>query len=196
MKNLLLLFAVALSATLTAQKPSKGSFGSLQGNTEFNIVFNYDDLKVDKFKTEEDFLKDKMDKRQEKGTSEDFKATWFADRGGKYQPKFIECFNQSMKKKGVFVQNDLTAAKYTVLVKTIWIYPGYNVGVTRQPAKLKAVISVYETANPSNVIVTVPFEKVVGSGSYGYDYNEGSRIADAYCILARQFAKSMSKGMK
>ena len=196
MKKFILLVALAVSTVAIAQKPTKGSFAPLKGETEFNIVFDYENIQVDKFKTEEAFLKDKMDKRQEKGTAEDFKAMWFADRAGKYQPKFIECFNAANARKGISVQNDHSKAKYTVHVKTTWIYPGYNIGVQRQPAKLKAIITIYETANPKNVIVSVPFNKVVGSGSMGFDYNEGSRIADAYCILARQFSKSLNKGIK
>lgn len=196
MRKIILLIALAVSTVAIAQKPTKGSFAPLKGVQDFNIVFDYENIKVDKFKTEEEFLKDKMGKREEKGTSEDFKTIWFADRGGKYEPKFIECFNHAVSKKGISAMNNNSKAKYTIHVKTTWIYPGYNVGVKRQPAKLKAIISIYETANPSNIIVSIPYEKVIGSGSFGYDYNQGSRIADAYCILGRQFAKSVNKGMK
>ncbi len=196
MKNVLLLVAVVFSTALFAQKPTKGSFATLKGITEYNLVFDYENLKVDKFKTEEDFLKDKMEKRDEKGTAENFKTSWFADREAKYEPKFMECFNNSMKKKGVTVQKDLTSAKYTMHVKTSWIYPGYNVGIVDQPAKLKVIISIYETANPSNVIVSVPYDKVQSVDVMGMEYNSGSRIASAYCTLAKQHAKALSKGTK
>ncbi len=182
MKNVLLLIAVVLSTAVFAQKPTQGSFAALKGVTEYNLVFDYENVKVDKFKTEEDFLKDKMTKREEKGTAEDFRASWFGDREAKYEPKFIECFNASMKKKGVTVQKDLPTAKYTMHIKTTWMYPGYNVGIVDQPAKLKVTITVYATEDPSKIIVTVPYAKVESYDMFGVDYNSGSRIAIAYCV--------------
>ncbi len=196
MRKIVLFIALVISTVTVAQKPTKGSFANLKGVTEFNLIFDYENLKVDKFKTEEDFLKDKMDKREEKGTSEDFKASWFADREAKYEPKFIECFNNASKKTGVTVQKDLTSAKYTMLIKTVWIYPGYNVGMVDQPAKLKTLITVYETDNPSKVVLVVPFEKIQSVDVMGMEYNSGSRIASAYCTLAKQFLKSLKKGTK
>lgn len=196
MKKIVLLIALAVSSLAIAQKPTKGSFANLKGVTEFNLVFDYENLKVDKFKTEEEFLKDKMDKRQEKGTSEDFKASWFADREAKYEPEFIECFNKSSRKKGVSVQKNLSSAKYTMLVKTTWIYPGYNVGVMDKPAKLKVIITVFPTGEPNNILVSVPYEKVQSVDVMGMEYNSGSRIASAYCALAKQHAKALAKGAK
>jgi NADH:ubiquinone oxidoreductase subunit C len=196
MKKIILFIALAVSTAAIAQKPTKGSFAGLQGVTEYNLVFDYENVKVDKFKTEEEFLKDKMSKREEKGTAEDFKATWFGDREAKYEPKFIECFNNAMKKKGVTLQKDLATAKYTMHVKTTWIYPGYNVGKFDQPAKLKVVISIFASSDPSTIIVSVPYEKVESTDMFGVEFNSGSRIASAYCALAKQHAKALSKGTK
>ena len=196
MKKVVLLIALAVSTFAIAQKPTQGSFAALKGITEFNVVFDYENLKVDKFKTEEDFLNDKMAKREEKGSAEDFKTSWFADREAKYEPKFIECFNAASRRNGVTVQKDLSSANYTMVVKTTWIYPGYNVGVMDQPAKLKVTITVFPTNDPSNIVVSVPYLKVQSVDVMGMEYNSGSRIASAYCTLARQHAKALAKGTK
>lgn len=195
MKNVIMFLMLAITTVSFAQKVKvkSGSFKPLKGVVEYNLEFDYKNLKVDKFETEEEFLKDKMQKREEKGIAEEFKKSWFADREGRYEPKFVESFN---KREGAQVQKNNTSAKYTIKVKTTWIYPGYNVGVMRQPAKLNATVFVYETNNPDNVIVEVEYKKVLGNGAVGFDFNTGYRISEAYAKLAKTLEKNIRKGKK
>lgn len=177
-------------------KIKEGNFKNLKGITEFNLEFDYTNLKVDKFKTEEEFLEDKMKKREEKGTDQDFKASWFADRENRYEPKFIESFNKRFEKEEVKVGKELSSAKYTMKIKTTWIYPGYNVGVVRQPAKLNTTIYVFEMNNSDAPILVVDYDKALGNGAMGFDYNSGYRISEAYAKLAKTLAGDIKKRAK
>ena len=179
-----------ISASVFGQDVSSGSFKKLKDITEYNLVFDYAGLKVDKFRSESDFLADKMKKREEKGTSEDFKTSWFNDRQKRYEPKFIESFNKRFDGR-VKADKDLASAKYTMKVKTTWIHPGYNVGVSRSDAKINATITVFETANPSNILLEVSYEKMHGDGAFGYDFDSGYRISEAYAKLAKEFARDI-----
>lgn len=181
---------LVVSSAAVAQKVTTGNFKNLKTITEYNLVFDYTGLTVDKFKTEEEFLADKMKKREEKGTADEFKASWFADRQGRYEPKFIESFNKRFDGK-VKADKGLTSAKYTMTVKTTWIYPGYNIGITRSDAKINATITVTETANPSNVLLQVNYEKIHGEGAMGYDFNSGYRISEAYAKIAKELASDI-----
>lgn len=199
MKKTILILVLMISAVSMAQKMKviSGDFKNLKGISEFNLVFDYENLKVDKFATEEDFLKDKMAKRDdEEGKAENFKKNWFADRENRYEPKFIESFNKRFENEKVKADKGLSSAKYTIKVKTTWIYPGYNVGVMRQPAKLNTTLYVYEIANPSNILLKVDYEKALGSGAAGFDYNSGYRISEAYAKLAKTFAADLKKKTK
>lgn len=191
----MMLAGLFVSCTMMSQDMEvvKGDFKNLKGITEFNLIFDYSNLKVDKFDTEEAFLADKMKKREEKGTDEDFKKSWFADRENRYEPKFIESFNKRFDNGEIKVGKKLTTAKYTINVKTSWIYPGYNVGVMRQNAKINVIITVFETANPNNVLASIQYEKVPGNGAMGYDYNSGYRISESYAKLAKEFAAHIKK---
>lgn len=194
----LLLFTILFITTITfaqKRKDKEGNIKNLKGITAYNLIFTYDNLKVDKFETEEEFLKDKMDKREAKeaGKGEAFKKSWLADRKNRYEPKFIESFNKRFDKKQVKVGKNLENAKYTMQVKTTWIYPGYNVGVIRQNAKINATISVYETANPENILFVTDYLKVPGQGAMGYDFNSGYRISESYAKLSKELAKYISK---
>jgi len=195
MRKIILLTLWLVSSFAMAQKMVvlSGDFKNLKGIPEYNLVFDYSNLKVDKFNTEEDFLADKMRKREEKGTDDDFKKSWFSDRQERYEPKFIESFNKRFEAGEVKADKNLSRAKYTALVKTVWIYPGYNVGMMRQPAKLDAIITISETTNPGNVLLSVKYEKVLGNGAMGYDFNSGYRISEAYAKLAKEFAANIKK---
>lgn len=190
MKKVFLFALITISAFAMAQKAKiiSGSFSPIKDVPAFEVKFDYTDLKVDKFKTEEEFLADKMKKRDEKG--EEFKKNWFADREEDYEPKFIESFN---KRGSVKVEKN-SDAQYVITVKTTWIYPGYNVGVMRSDAKINAVVSVYQKSNPSNILVSAEYKDVVGRGAMGYDYDSGYRISESYARLAKALAEDIKKG--
>lgn len=80
-------------------KVSEGNIQNLKGITQFDLVFDYSDVQIPKYDSEEAFLNEKMARKDEKsnGTGEIFKKNWFDDREGKYQPKFIEGFNSDLK---------------------------------------------------------------------------------------------------
>lgn len=186
-------FALLLVTSLTwgqKMKVLSGDFKSLKGIAEFNLVFDYAGLTVDKFKTEEEFLADKMKKREEKGTDDDFKKSWFADRENRYEVKFIESFNKRFDGK-VKANKGLSSAKYTITVKTTWIHPGYNIGISRSNSKISAIITVSETANPSNVLLSASYDKAEGQGAFGMDYDSGYRISESYAKLAKEFANDI-----
>ena len=199
--NKILFFALFLSSSIMfSQKENvtKGDWSDLKGITEYNLIFDYSDLEIPKYDSEEAFLEDKMAKRDEKepGTGEAFKASWFSDREEYYEPRFIETFNDRYKDGLVKVDRDLGSAEYTMKIHTTFIYPGYNVGVVRKNSKIEVTLSVYKNDAPDEVIFSVDYTKIEGAGSGGFDYNSGQRIADAYIIFARALVKDMYKNNK
>lgn len=199
--NKVLFFAFLLSTSITfSQKANvtKGDWSDLKGISEYNLEFDYSDLEIPKFDSEEAFLEDKMAKRDEKepGTGQKFKESWFSDRENYYEPRFIETFNDRYKDGLVKVDRDLGSAEYTMKIHTTFIYPGYNVGVVRKNSKLEVTLSVYKNDAPNDVIFEVDYTKIEGAGNGGYDFNSGQRIADAYIIFARALVKHMYKNNK
>lgn len=191
-----LLFAACGFFQAGAQKRNvlAGDYKNLKGISEFNLVFDYAGLTVDK-STEEEFLKDRMDKRSEQNARE-FRDGWFADRENRYEPKFIESFNKRFDDGEMKVAKNRPDAKYTMKVKTIWIHPGFNAGVVRSTSAVTMIVSVYETANPANQLLSVEFLKVAGKGAMGFDYNSGYRISESYSKLAKEFASDIKKKTK
>ena len=201
MKNRALVLIVLFSTTLVFSqkvKVTQGDFKALKGISQFNLDFDYSNLSIPKYKSEEEFLEDKMNKRDEKeeGNGQNFKESWFDDRPNRYEPKFIESFNKRFDNGEVVVGKDLNNAEYTMKIHTTMLYPGYNVGVMRQNSKLEATISIYKTSDPTNVIFSADYTKVEGSGAMGYDFDSGYRLSEAYAKLAKSLAADIKKKTK
>lgn len=200
MKKILIVFTVlCLSVVANAQKfkVKEGSLKNIKGISAYNLEFDYTGIEIPKYDSEEDFLKDKMAKREEKeaGAGEAFRKSWFADRKDKYEPKFVESFNKRFKKGEIKVGKDLSNAKYIMKIHTTKMYPGYNVGVWRHNSEVNATITIVDAANPDKVLVSGTIEKIQGKKGSSftgyYDFNSGDRIAECYAKMAKIFAKNV-----
>lgn len=166
-----------------------GNLKNLKDISEYNISFIYSNLKVHGFETEEAFLVEKMNKRNNvEGKAESFKKNWFDYREKKYEPKFIAYFNNRFENGDVKVTRN-SAAKYTMVIETTWVYPGYFA----EPAKISAVFTFIETANPKNVLFSIAYEKSIGIEEHDFNGNLGDRIAGAYEKLAKNITMQLKR---
>lgn len=200
MKKSIAIVVVLLSTTLMFSQKAKvldGDIKNLKGIAQYDLVFDYEGVQIPKYDSEEEFLADKMKKREDKeaGTGEKFKNSWFADREERYEPKFIESFNKRFGDGQVKVGKD-QGADHIMKVQTTLLYAGYNVGVVRKNSKIDAIISVYKKDDPSNVLYSVKYTKAEGGGAMGYDYDSGYRISESYAKLAKTWAKTILKKAK
>lgn len=193
MTKFYLTFLLFCSALCIAQdKILTGSYENLKNITSYDVIFDYKGQKIAHFETEEDFLKDKMGKREDE-KAEAFKERWFNDREAIYEPKFIAYFNKRMKNASV---GKNTGAPYTMHIKTTWIYPGYNVFVGVEEAKLSCILTIYESAHPNNVLLKIEYTKLPGIEPTEHSYDPGHRIAGAYEKLAKTFTKQLKRFVK
>jgi len=179
---------VLININLIAQKIKivTGDVEDLIGVNEYNIVFDYSNITIAKFESEEAFLKEKIQLREEhvKGSGEKFKRDWFSFRDSLYEPRFITAFNDYFSLKRKLKVQENSDVKYTMLINTTFVYPGYNVGVWYEDSKLKATITIYETKVPENIIFTTKEIYVKGKANY----HSGVRISNAYGVLSRRIA--------
>ncbi len=199
MKNLNTVVVVLLSATVMFSQKAKvqeGNIKNLKGISQYDLVFDYSDVQIPKYDSEEDFLKDEMDKRDEKEprTGEKFKIDWFDDREEQYEPKFIESFNKSFDDGQVKVGMNL-GSEYVMKVHTTFLYSGYYAGIVAHNAKLDAIISVYKKDNPSELLYSVKYTKAEGR-KRRVPYDQRDRISESYAKLAKTWAKVILKKAK
>ena len=192
--SFILVFLVGI-VSVNAQKVQvkKGDFDALKGQTELNVEFKYE-TSVGKFDKEADYLAEKVAEKNEDeaGAGDAWKAKWLADRTERFEPKFFELFNAYKKKTGLEA-NDYGNAKYTLVFNTTHTEAGWNVGVMRKSAHINAELTLVETANPDKVLGQAIMEKVPGRDAFGYDFDSGYRLQEAYALTAKVFAKYLEK---
>jgi hypothetical protein len=194
MKNLSLIFIAVFVAgiySVSAQKLKleSGKFDFFKGVAELKVEYNYDNVSVGKFPKEADYIAKKKAEYNEKdpGSGDRWETAWFNDRQERYAPRFEEEMNLQFVKRGVNckVGQDLEAT-YTVIFKTTFIEPGFNVGVARKNASINAEAIFVESANPENVLAKVSIENSPGRDAMGYDFDTGYRIQEAYAKAGKE----------
>lgn len=201
MKQLTLAIAAILLFNFTyAQKAvlKSGSVKGLKGQSELNVEFDFSALKVGtgkKAKTEADYVAEKVAEhnKKEAGKGDKWLEGWKNARDKHYKPKFFELLNDGLKKNGITAGEGKSGAKYTLLVKTTRIEPGYNIGVSKMPASADMV---YELKEGGNVVAVIEILNSPGSQFAGYDFDASTRIAECYAKSAKTLAGFIAKNAK
>jgi len=203
MKKLVFTVAVAIIAANSsdsfAQKMNvtSGDVTVLSGQKTVNVEYDYSEFGVGKFATEQEYLDKKSAEynAKEAGKGDTWKKAWVDDRKDKYEPKFEELFNKGLEDKGLMAVGGKSGAKYTLIVKTKFVEPGFNVGVMRKNAAVDFEIDVVESANKSNKVAQIDMAKVPGGQFGGYDFDAGARIAESYAKAGKSLAAFINKSL-
>jgi len=173
-------------------KLEEGSVSPLKGITELNTEFTYDNVKVGEFSNEDDYIRKKTEdyNKKEAGRGDTWAKSWKSDRPERFEPKFNQLFTDN---SGGITAGKNPSAKYTLIFKTKFIEPGYNVGVWRKNASMDGEAWIVETADKSKVIAKFTVDKAQGRIFGGFDFDTGLRIQEAYADAAKALAKAIKK---
>lgn len=199
-KTVLLLLMISSSAMAQKIKFKSGDLKFLKGETELNVEFDYSELKLLKENyTEEEYVqkrsKDLNDKTR--GNGDLWKKKWEGSKETIWNVKFLEIMNTVLRKekKDVLVQENLANAKYTLIVKAVWIYPGWDAGIMKQPAKVTTELTFVETADKSKVLAKIDSKEAPGD-QWGSNFSNESRIGEGFAKTAKTLAKVIVKQNK
>lgn len=177
-------------------KVNQGDFKFLNGQKEINVVFVYDNMKLlKKNLSNDDYVREHAAELEEetrgKGTS--WEKSWYASRELIYAPKFLELMNRYLyEDHKVFFAENLSDTNYTLIVETIWVYPGWDAGVMKQPAKVSTLLKFVDTNNKENVLLEVSSENAPGD-QWGSSFNNEDRLGEGYAKTGKSFAKLILK---
>ncbi|TLV02322.1 hypothetical protein [Dyadobacter luticola] len=184
----------------TAQRVEvkSGDVAVLSGQKNINIEYDYSQFGVGKFATEQEYLDKKSAEynAKEAGRGDNWKKAWVADRKARFEPKFEELFNKGMEDKGIQVVQARPDAQYTMIVRTTFVEPGFNVGVMRKNAYIDYTIDVVESANKSNKVAEIGMRNIPGSMAMGMDFDTGARLAESYAKAGKTLANFLDKKLK
>lgn len=194
----LMMILVFVSSVAIGQKLKQtGDLTFLQGQSEVNVEFVYDDLVVGKKdrKPEQEYKEEMMAKREEAemGAGEKWLDSWKADREKHYRPAFLELINKVVTKKEGTEFGSFPNAKYTLVFHTTMIEPGWNIGIMKQSAELDGVAYFYETSNPDQPLAEVSITGAPGSNFSGNDYDVASRVKESYAISGKRLGAHLRK---
>lgn len=202
MKNLrlpLMVLFVAVTSVSFSQKVkiTDGDLSFLKDVTEMNVVYDYSEMEVGKFKKEQDYLDKKVKEKNDKaaGSGDKWLESWNGSRERVYQPKFETLFNKTLAKKNMTIATDRVDAKYTLIVKTIFTEPGFNIGIVKQASFVSFEYTIIETGT-ENVLCTMTQFKVPGSHAMGMDYDTSTRISESYAKAGKMLAGFIYKKIK
>lgn len=197
LKILLIGIAIIFSGMVNAQKIKlvSGNLNFLKGQEILKVVYNYDDMSVGKFDNEEDYIAKKVKdyNDDEPGKGDKWREAWFNDRADRFQPKFEELINKYLESSGVIISAASKDAKYTMILKTTFTEPGYNIGISRRPARINTDVIFIETGNPDKELAKIEITKSPGSGAWGADFDSGYRIQEAYAKCGKELGQYLSK---
>ena len=189
------LVGLLMSFNTTAQKVSlvDGNVAPLKGEKKVNIQFVYDGMGVGSFADEKDYVAKKKKEYNEKepGRGDNWEKSWIGDRKNRFEPQFIELFS---KHSGIIVGN-YPDAKYTLVFKTTFTEPGFNIYIARKNASVNGIATVVETSSKKQ-LAEYRVNKAPGRTFGGYDYDSGTRVQEAYATAGKGLGKTIGGSLK
>jgi len=194
MKNLLAIVLVSLCTSVMAQKIKliDGNLGPLKGQTSVKTEFKYE-MSVGKFDKEDDYIKEKKKELNEKeaGRGDSWEKNWKSDRQDRFEPQFRELF---AKHSEMSTTGD--NAKYALIFKTVHTEPGFNVHVMSKPAYIDAEAWIVDAQDPNKVVAKISITKALGRDVFGFDYETGLRLQEAYAKAGKELGGFIRKNAK
>lgn len=199
MKRLVLLLFITMTSLASAQKMkvTLGDFKFLKGEKELNLVMDYSSMKFYKENMDEAAYikkreKDILDSGKDRTEVEKWKTDWEHSKKETFVQKFLASMN---KNSSINTSENNPNARYTLIVETVWIYPGWYGGVMRQPSKVTTVLKFVETANPDLVLLEITSKEAPGDNYVGIA-NNNDRIAEGYAKTSKSLAKLLRRKVK
>ncbi len=180
-------------------KVVSGDLNALKGEKVIKVEYVYEISKVGDM-TEEAYIQKKTTDHNAKspGKGDRWKEAWTADRARVYEPKFEDLFNKMLRDRKIDLRLDpkATGAKYTLIFKTTYMEPGFNVWITRGNAYIDAEVSFVETARKDNTVAKVDIRKSPGRNVTGDDYYESTRLGESYAKAGKELGILVAKKLK
>ncbi|SFN71513.1 hypothetical protein SAMN05421594_3894 [Chryseobacterium oleae] len=200
MKKLLLLLLVAVSTVAMAQKfkIKSGDAKFLKGTETVNVVFDYSEMKLLKENyTEAEYIPRRIEELNKKteGSGEIWKKQWERVKEELWNPKFITIFNKVLSKENINTKlKENAQSPYALMVKVKWVYPGWDAGIMKQPAKVTTQLTFVETDSKK---VMFDIESVDAPGDqWGSNFNNETRVGEGFAKTGKTLAQRMERDLE
>ena len=176
---------------------NSGDINALTTVKSDNIVYTYNDLGVGAFRKEEDYLNKKCEdlKKKDASSCDKFRKDWVEGRKTKFEPKFEELFTKYGEKTAFMTGvNNSTNNEVTLEVHTVFIEPGFNIGIAKKPAYIDIEFTFKDKTGKALCIFYI--KNAVGAQMMGFDYDVTSRLVESYAKSAKMLTGVIKKERK
>ena len=195
-------FIAFTSINAKAQKFTEGdeSLAFLMGQTKINLEYVYDGMMVGK-KTEAEYKAEKVEhyNKKQPGKGDRWAEKWVNSRTMVYEPMFEELINKMLTKgkTGAMVARNQKDAKYTLVVKTIMLEPGFNSFAMKVNPYCDFEVAWLETST-KKVMAKAFMNNVPGVvvNDNDWDFDPSNRIKECYAKAGKMVGSKMAKKMK
>lgn len=200
MKKLLLAGLITISSFAIAQKmkTEKGDLSFLKGQNVVNVVFDYSDLKLLKDNmTESQYVEKHSAELNAKvdGNGESWKKQWATSKENIWNPKFLSIANTVLtKEKNPLRFKEGVDSPYTLEVKVRWIYPGWDAGIMKQPAKVSTQL-IFIDSQTKNVVCEINSQEAPGD-QWGNNFSNEYRVGEGFAKTGKSLAQKVVKEVK
>jgi len=202
MKKLIFSFFIFLSVMNFAQKMKfiQGDLNFLKGQSQVSVVFDYSDLKLTKDNlTEKAFVENKtaaLNKKVE-GNGEAWQKEWKVAKEGIWNPSFITKLNLLLQKLDTPLKfRESIESEYTLVVKVVWIYSGWDAAVMKQPSKVSMKLLFIDSKTKAVLTEIDSKEALGGNGNWNNLFNDEARIGEAFQSTGKTLAKILYNKLK
>lgn len=183
-----------------------GDIKSLDNVKKVNIILDFKDLLVGvknmnmsdgDYTTEAKYLDRKSAdlEEKEKGRGKEFREDWELAKTATYPGKFEELFNKYAPKDiGMEGKCNLSGADYNLIIKTVLIDPGWNIGVMKKPSFIDA--ECIFTDKTGKELCRFFCKNILGSNITGFDFTMSSRIKESFAKASKMLVALIEKERK
>jgi hypothetical protein len=205
LNKILLVLLIASTWFVTGCSPfnkvalRSGSLAFLKNQGPVNVEYDYSDTSVGKFAREQDYVEKKVREynQKEPGRGDRWRASWVGDRATRFQPKFESLLNTHVADKSTNLKfGPFKEAKYTLLLKTTFTEPGWNIFISHHPALISADAIFFESQNRNNIVGVVTITKATGQDAMGFDSETGFRLQESYAKAGKELGKFIRNKLK
>lgn len=202
MKKILCLLGVVFgfAAATNAQKIMllEGDLGFLKNVTELNVVYDFSALEVGDYPSEKSYKEKRVKELNDKeaGRGDKWSESWERDKEVRFPEKFEELLEKGLAGKKMKASRNNEGAEYTLIVKTKFIEPGFNVGVMSKPAAVSFEYIFVDKNDETKVLARLSQKMVPGAHAMGMDFDTGTRISESYAKGGKMLAAFIIKSLK
>jgi hypothetical protein len=171
---------------------TKGDLSILKGETSINVEMTYEKMAVGDFSKEADYIKKRIQDENAKDppNGDNWATEWEAQKKSYFGEKFTLGLTKTYD-----IKID-KSAKYTLIVNTKALEPGYQVGISKRNAGVDLSITLIETGKPEKKLAVLYLERMAETMWRGAAFDAKSRIGDAYFVDGQAVGKFFKKNIK